>query len=286
MGGTMSSVTPNEVRPFTPTFSFDLVTPDYADLLLSRMTVKQRTLNKEWVKRLSKEMTNDRYRPTPDAVIITVSGLVVNGQHRLRAIVKSGLPQWMVITKGWPEDTYEILDAGFRRALKDRADKDWLRKGHLPVAVVRSFLAGASLMTRNTEGEVLAVADAAEETFVSVLEASPDKVNAAVLGACSRAHINGYPIARIQRFLAVYRRPELSEGTHESSAVLLHRKVNDGAFSTGGSHGRSNSYRYTQSALHHFSLGSAITLLKARDLDLYPLPQRIVELLSDKGSSE
>jgi hypothetical protein len=61
----------------------------------------------------------DQYHP--QGIAVSASGQLLDGQHRLRAIVISNMPQRMLIVTGVPESTYKHLDAGKARTLSFRS---------------------------------------------------------------------------------------------------------------------------------------------------------------------
>lgn len=230
------------------------------------------------VARIVREIRVGRFKLTPDCIAKTQSGYYINGQHRLRAIIDAGVGAWMIVSEGWPDETFDVLDAGVRRSLRARAEKAWLNGSSIGVAVVRATIEVSIGRSKATEGDVIAVADAGEQWFTAVLNCFSDKrkIHSTVWAACVRAHMNGVDTQTIARFLTVYVRPELSEGIHESASVMLHRRFTEMRGNGGGYTMRSMMYKIAASALDHFMKGRQVTKLYARNEDLFPLPQIII----------
>jgi hypothetical protein len=67
------------------------ITPDFAAELLRRRHPHQRSLKEKYVADLADAMTDGRWRWTADAIRLDGDLLVIDGQHRLSAVVKSSI---------------------------------------------------------------------------------------------------------------------------------------------------------------------------------------------------
>ncbi|WP_051946745.1 hypothetical protein [Verrucomicrobium sp. BvORR106] len=94
------------------------LSPEKAKAMLAR-NVRNRKLSDQVVEKYVEEILNDEWRLTPAAVGFDAEGTLVDGQHRLSAIVKSGLTVPMVITTGLPVAAQEKVDRQRRRSLFD-----------------------------------------------------------------------------------------------------------------------------------------------------------------------
>lgn len=75
------------------------ITPDLAKEYLSFIYDSQRPLNKNHVSYLADAMTNVLFDPTSTIAFVLLNGekILVDGQHTLNAIIKSGVPQNMLV---------------------------------------------------------------------------------------------------------------------------------------------------------------------------------------------
>lgn len=89
-----------------------LVTPALANQLLEA-NVNNRPVRKVTVLRYSKDMSEGKWKEdTFEAIKIAPSGLVLDGQHRLLAVIKSNTSVYMHIAYGVPENVFDVLDTG------------------------------------------------------------------------------------------------------------------------------------------------------------------------------
>ncbi len=83
-----------------------------------------RKLREHRVKYFADAMEKGKWKLTHQGVAIASSGRLIDGQHRLRAIVLCGKTVPMLVTTDVPEDTYSVLDAGQARTMSDRLGTD------------------------------------------------------------------------------------------------------------------------------------------------------------------
>lgn len=92
-----------------------LVTPELAREWLSK-NKNNRPISPTHVNSYTNEMLNGKWvEETGEAIKITKSGHVADGQHRLHAIVKSGLSLWFSVFTEMEESVIAVLDSGKRR---------------------------------------------------------------------------------------------------------------------------------------------------------------------------
>lgn len=89
------------------------VTPEMARSLLETQ-IRNRCINPRRVALYARELTEGRWRVSNDALCIGEDGRLSNGQHRLTAIIKSGVPALMAVMYGVPKDA--IIDRGQARS--------------------------------------------------------------------------------------------------------------------------------------------------------------------------
>lgn len=77
----------------------ELITPFLASQMLKKVHPNQRSVSKGTVKRYSSMMKNGRWDLTPHGIIFDSDGYLVDGQHRLLAVVDSGEDQMFTVHK-------------------------------------------------------------------------------------------------------------------------------------------------------------------------------------------
>lgn len=88
--------------------------------MLANQIEGQRPLRKTRLAKLVGEMTRGEWQHNPlDSIGVTPDGKLLNGQHRLAAVVQTGLPQAFSIVYGVNPDIYRVLDQGLPRSMSD-----------------------------------------------------------------------------------------------------------------------------------------------------------------------
>ena len=96
-----------------------IITPEFAEKLLEKNT-SNRNLRRDHVATLARDMIEGAWRLNNDAICIANDGALLNGQHRLNAIIKAGKPIKMLVAEGFAPETYKVLDGGAKRSVADQ----------------------------------------------------------------------------------------------------------------------------------------------------------------------
>lgn len=64
-------------------------------------------------------MAAGRWLETGESISFSVSGALLNGQHRLHACVEAQTPFWSLVVWGLPDEAFEAMDAGLPRSTGD-----------------------------------------------------------------------------------------------------------------------------------------------------------------------
>jgi len=94
------------------------VTPDQAQEWL-HSNRNNRTVRKVVVERYAASMRAGAWTLSPDAIAIRADGNLDNGQHRLAAIVETGIPVRLVVLHGLHLEDKINIDRGVKRSLAD-----------------------------------------------------------------------------------------------------------------------------------------------------------------------
>jgi len=97
------------------------ITPDLAAEFLKRNT-GNRTIRKTAVVQYADDLRRGNWKLTHQGVAISPNGRLLDGQHRLSAIVQSGIAAQMVVALDVPEDAYLVMDRGKPRRIADALD--------------------------------------------------------------------------------------------------------------------------------------------------------------------
>src|SRR4051794_31155207 len=107
-----------EPQTVTPTTSIEDVTPAVAADMLAANT-KNRTLRRTLVDVYAADMAKGNWQFTGEAVKISTDGVLLDGQHRLEAIVQAGVTVPMLVVRGLPRATQDVMDSGAKRSAAD-----------------------------------------------------------------------------------------------------------------------------------------------------------------------
>ena len=257
------------------------VTPDDAKAWLGANHPRNRRLRPAKVAEYAADIRGWRWKLSDQAITFDARGKLVNGQHRLAAVVVAGVPIRAVVLRGVDPGTLYVLDGGMKRKTDDRfgmAGRDWPAGCGATVRRVR--------MGGRTAGHGQGMSDPAVAEFMGrhatavalahdCLPAGPGKPfgSASIRAVLVRAAIGGHPEKSLRRFAAVVT-TGLSESRAESAAVLLRNAVLDAHArqATGGGTFRGVLYQLAGSALRAFLDGKKVTELEPAGGELFPIP--------------
>jgi succinate dehydrogenase flavin-adding protein (antitoxin of CptAB toxin-antitoxin module) len=104
-----------------------IITPEIASKFLE-YNVSNRPILKQHVKKLAADMVADRWETTHQGIAIagTIERPVrlLDGQHRLSAIIQSNKPVLMLVCENMTEEAFKHIDAGKTRTLHYRLEED------------------------------------------------------------------------------------------------------------------------------------------------------------------
>lgn len=133
-----------------------LVTPKMAAEYLAS-NKRNRPLRRVRVERYARDMVEGRWQINGETIIISDEGNLLNGQHRLEAVVKANVPVWMMVTIGVPESAFSTMDAGLTRTAGDVLGMKGVLNFNQVAATARiclNYKDGVALSTARTNLEI------------------------------------------------------------------------------------------------------------------------------------
>lgn len=128
----------------TPKTTVETITPKMAREWLESSNTRNRNLSPKKVSLYADDMKNNRWTFNHQGIAFYANGELADGQHRLAAIIKSGKPIKMMVTRGLPVEVGADID---RHRARNEADairigglSEWM--GPAEVKVVKA-LAGS-----------------------------------------------------------------------------------------------------------------------------------------------
>lgn len=119
--------------------TMELVTPELAKKYLSRNRTN-RKLEKAYVALWINQILTGNWKQTGDPIRFDIKGNLIDGQHRLTAIVKTGIAQFMLVVTGLPEDAKYVIDTGKKRTASDVLSISGIKNPGLISSVIKMYL--------------------------------------------------------------------------------------------------------------------------------------------------
>jgi hypothetical protein len=237
-----------------------IVTPQLASELMSLNMENNRNISTTVVKRYAQIMTEGSWYLS-DPIKFTKDGELIDGQHRLTALIKSGTSQVFVCLTGYDKKSAEVLDQGKKRLALDVAKIRgvYMTSHHISIMRMLTMLAEGSssssgMHLKLTPSEIVSACDIHIDLLNFCLEYSNKKSGikfSPVLSAVALA----YPYEnhkRLTEFLYCWNTGTVLIGAEDNAAIklreLYHRTFADGY----GTQARINFAFKAQSALSAF----------------------------------
>ncbi|MEO8466269.1 MAG: hypothetical protein ABI640_13075 [Gammaproteobacteria bacterium] len=101
-----------------PTFEIEQITPSMATRYLAENRTN-RPMGRGVVARYVQEMQAGEWLMNAEAIKFDWDGRLVDGQHRLAAIEKAGVPVQILVARGLDPEVFKTLDTGHKRSASD-----------------------------------------------------------------------------------------------------------------------------------------------------------------------
>lgn len=173
---------------------FVSITPKMAKQFLAKNTNNYRKMSEHTVKAYQAEMESGNWKENGDSIKFNESGFLVDGQHRLTAIVRSGCTIPMLVVTGI-SDQVNTYDIGKGRTATDIAIADGLEAGAANNVTVGSV----ALLLRGPYGN----GASPKQQIVSILAGDANGWDTAYRSTSTRSHKNS-PSRKSACVLAAY----------------------------------------------------------------------------------
>lgn len=101
-----------------PAYRVEIISPDTARELLTYNT-HNRNIRGRVIAAYAVDMAAGNWRENGESIKLAKDGTVLDGQHRLHAIIESDTSQRMLVVRGLPMETQETVDGGAKRKFAD-----------------------------------------------------------------------------------------------------------------------------------------------------------------------
>lgn len=106
-------MTPSAIR-----LTVEKITPAVAEKMLAT-SKGNRKIRSTWVNTLTGDMAAGRWRLTGDPIRENGDGSLIDGHHRLHAVVASGVPIITAVARGVSDTAHPVIDVGKPRSMAD-----------------------------------------------------------------------------------------------------------------------------------------------------------------------
>lgn len=124
--------------------TIEIITPELAAQYLQKNIIN-RQLRKMYVEALAGEMRRGGFILSHQGIAFDVNGRLIDGQHRLSAIIMSGVSISMWVTRNVDAGAFRVMDTGARRSIADSLRVN--KKSAEPIAYIVRILTGRGRVT-------------------------------------------------------------------------------------------------------------------------------------------
>lgn len=128
----------------TITYTIESISPAMATLLLSNQA-PNRTLSSAVVASYADAMRRGLWRLTNQGIALDTTGRLIDGQHRLAAVIESGCTVQMMMARGVPAEYRDLIDAGRAQRASDRLTASGIKNANNKVSIVHMMLTSMRL---------------------------------------------------------------------------------------------------------------------------------------------
>lgn len=195
-----------------------IVTPDLAQEYLKLTHPHQRALNRDRVESYTEAMLAGRWVLVPDAISFDYYGYLINGRHRLSAVLESQTSQPFIVVGGLKPEAFVYTDQGQRRTAKQMLSAYGMAARHADAFRVIASYPALSDPKQVSNGRFLKIANAYQPIANSIV-ATAVKFYTATLRANLMLGIEyGLKISKAQRVAHILREMEIEE-PYENSVL-------------------------------------------------------------------
>ncbi len=168
-------------------FEIATVTPEIARAWLDQ-NISNRKVKASHVDAMARDMVAGDWKITGDAIRFDVNNLLLDGQHRLLACIKAGVPFTTAVIYGLPSEVKKSIDLGVSRSAADLLSMANIENANHVTAAARWLYTFRSGVVRRNANIKVTVSE-----YMAVL--AKHKALPASVRECRRSH--GIPISMV-----------------------------------------------------------------------------------------
>lgn len=256
-------------------FTTILITPHKAGEWLEKANMRNRKICESVVVIFTRDMINGDWIFNHQPIAFDKHGNLVDGQHRLAAVVRSGVSIWMVVCF---DSTRDGIDIGRRRSIADiiTLQGDHGKVTNFDMATLRAMLRGVSGFVSKSVAEMVRLYDKHKEAIYFAKRTVGDKnripgITTGTTRAVIARAFYSQDLEKLEHFCQVLRTADF-RGSDDNSIRLLWTFLVTSGNSGNGSIPLKERYCKTERALSAHLNGEKITKLFSSPKELFPLP--------------
>lgn len=245
-----------------------IVTPELARQWLEHNADFQRQLRPGIVGRYARDMANGEWNLTHQGIAFDTRGRLIDGQHRLAAVIKSQVDVKMMVVRDVPAGAFDHVDLGFARTTADvlkAQGEAWITKEH--IATARFMEAGSYARITSmalSPFELRALVETHKNALNFVFQNLTRRVRgvtiAPALAAIAVAYYHETDRVRLADFIRLLVSGVAQDPARDSTAIRLREWLRDtsGVASAGA---RIEAFLKTQRVVKAYMTGESLTKL-------------------------
>ena len=244
----------------------ELITPEFAVEALKHNT-NNRNITMPRVEAYVRDMTNGNWTVSYDPIAFDENGRLLNGQHRLTAVVRSNVAVWMYVVRNAERET--VFDRGFMRTTANSL----LMRGTIPkelskaklVSIARNYIIETRKSMTPTDDEIGDILVRYGDTIQAALKISANGTShplgkkAGCQVALMAALLAGVSKSKLEEMFHIVNTGMSSDGgvlPEQSSAVVLRDQIRTASPTVlGGRRFISSIAELTETAIRDFDKG-------------------------------
>lgn len=162
----------NSLKVYVMTFDVDT-----AKEIIEKPSTNYRVPREKIVRAYAEDMKNGKWKFCGDSIKFDKDGNNIDGGHRLRAIIRSGIPQKFVVIEGLDSESSLVMDNGFKRSIEDYLKKQATAYEKGATAIVKQ----AAILERQSKniGHSMGDIGLTNSNIVDIYESDEDWYNKA-----------------------------------------------------------------------------------------------------------
>lgn len=204
------------------------ITPELAESYLEHNIKENRTIRQSTVSKYAKDMRSGKWKLTHQGIAFDDLGQLIDGQHRLWAIIESNTPVEMMVTTDIPSSDVSVVDGGLSRTLADQMkfiSDDPMYRSQTVLSFIRRFLILKMKYPRKYKFSITEIVKFIDEHYYIikyVYDLSKGNLhlrNSAFYSSMVSCLAHGYTVDDINAFVYCAGSAKFTEGYNNAAAI-------------------------------------------------------------------